>query len=204
MTEVKCGLKDMPITKAIAKGKQALVQMENNSNFPEPVPAIAEVWQTVAKLEDLQRTIAIGNHIAVTLRNSQFTVFKQQLSMLVTYVNWKAGGDLAKLQSSGFEFAKHANRLPVPGKVQYIKFHSYAVDGECRLYWSAAKGRKQYVIQKTESPADIASWETVGATTDNTFNVAGFTRGQTIYFRVAAIGTAGRSPWSDLAKTTVQ
>jgi hypothetical protein len=72
--------------------------------------------------------------------------------------------------------------------------------GTVDLTWDTVTGARSYVIQQTTTPGDEASWKLVASCIRSGATVAGLTSGTKYYFRVAALGTAGQGPWSDLAE----
>jgi titin len=76
--------------------------------------------------------------------------------------------------------------------------------GQVKLTWSAPSSNgapiTDYVI---ESSADGVTWTEVGdfESTATTFTVAGLTNGTPYRFRVAALNTLGRGPWSEIEAT---
>ena len=60
-----------------------------------------------------------------------------------------------------------------------------------------ANGAPTYVVEKTASLAEPVSWELVRTTTRGKLLANGLTSGTKYWFRIAASGSAGQSPWSD-------
>ena len=85
-----------------------------------------------------------------------------------------------------------------------IRHLSGSKAGEIELNWDKVKGTKSYIMQKQLDPHDDTMWEYAGVSTKSKDILDNLERGKQYWFRVAAIGAAGQSPWSDPATKIVQ
>ncbi len=58
------------------------------------------------------------------------------------------------------------------------------------------KGAKTYLLDRSFDPYSDASWVPVGGQTSRRRTVRGLPPGQKMWFRMAAVGVSGQSPWS--------
>lgn len=121
---------------------------------------------------------------------------------LAGYVTSVADGSEAVIISSGFEVRMRTDRigkLPAPGDLvaRLTDFH-----GGVDTVWKPVYGAYLYQVHMNSSePLDESKWEMVGATTKIRHLVTGLETGRFHHFRVQAIGAAGPSPMSDIARS---
>ena len=56
MARIRLNLKNLSVTEKVAKGRQIVTAMTNNSSFPNPTPALTEV---TAALDELTQAFAL-------------------------------------------------------------------------------------------------------------------------------------------------
>jgi hypothetical protein len=117
----------------------------------------------------------------------------EALTALASYAE-NVTTDAAELASAGFPLAREpqpvgvlpapSNLIVVPGQV-----------GGCDLRWSRDRGTKTFIGEY--APAPEGPWTTIYNGTRARCTASGLTSGQQYWFRVAAIGSAGQSDWSN-------
>lgn len=131
---------------------------------------------------------------------------KLALDALAGDVMSQAGDDAEKILGAGFFVRKNSRSqegLPMPREAARPEISDHV--GEARLDWATTKGAALYVVEHNGvSPDDAAAWTQVAETTRIRQVVSGLTSAREHWFRVRAIGTTGRSPWSDVARTLVR
>jgi hypothetical protein len=180
-------------------------RLEDNPAFTTLSPSLAEI---ATKREALQQAIteaADGGRTVTAQREQRRRELKLALDALAGDVMSQAGDDAEKILGAGFFVRKNSRSqegLPMPLKLRArISDHV----GEARLDWATTKGAALYVVEHNGvSPDDAAAWTQVAETTRIRQVVSGLTSAREHWFRVRAIGTTGRSPWSDVARTLVR
>jgi len=76
-------------------------------------------------------------------------------------------------------------------------------DASIALDWNPDPKADSYVVQMTTNIGNANSWVDIGFPTAANFVATGLTKGQQVWFRVAAINPAGKSDWSDPANRYV-
>jgi hypothetical protein len=180
-------------------------RLKDNPDFPTLSPTLPEI---AAKREALQQAITMaadGGRTARAKREQRRRELKLALDALAGDVVSQAGENAEMILGGGFfvrSFSRSSVGLPMP-----IKLRARLSDhvGEARLDWATTRGAAIYVVEHNSvSPADASAWKQVAETTRIRHVVSDLTSAKEHWFRVRAIGTTGRSPWSDVARTLVR
>jgi hypothetical protein len=116
---------------------------------------------------------------------------------LASHLEGAAGGDAAKLATTGYEVRTAPaliGDLAAPAK---LVVSTNGHEGVMKLRWPKVRGVKSWVVERTTNVNDATTWEQVVLTTQASFQDAGLLPGTKYWYRVAAVGTVGRGPWSD-------
>ncbi len=180
-------------------------RLQSNPDFPTVSPSLAEI---ATKREALQQAIteaADGGRTAVAKREQRKQDLKLAIDALAGDVISQAGDDAEKIRGGGF-FVR-SNSRSQDGLTAPLKLRARISEhvGEARLDWATTRGAALYVVEHNSvSPDDAEAWKQVAETTRIRQVVTGLTSAKEHWFRVRAIGTTGRSPWSDVARTLVR
>ena len=180
-------------------------RLDGNPDFPTLAPLLLLVAAKREALEAANTAAADGGRTLVALRQKALRDLKLELDKLAAAVASIAGDDEALILGAGFYLRSNARSMegiPMPLKLRArISEHS----GEARLDWASTPGASIYVIEHNGvSPDDASAWKQVEETTRIKHVVPGLASAKVHWFRVRAIGTKGRSPWSDVAHTLVR
>lgn len=180
-------------------------RLQGNAAFTTLSALLLEVAEKRQALEEAITAASDGGRTAVALREMRKRELKEVVERLAGGVASIAGDDEELILSAGF-FLRSSTRssegLPMPLKLRArISEHT----GEARLDWATTRGASIYVIEHNGvSPDDAGAWRQVAETTRIKHVVSGLASAQVHWFRVRAIGTKGKSPWSDVAFTLVR
>lgn len=180
-------------------------RLQGNAAFATLSALLLEVAEKRQALEEAITAVADGGRTAVALREKRKRELKEVLDRLAAGVASIAGDDEELIRKAGF-FPRRSVRtsegLPTPLKLRArISDHT----GEALLDWATTRGAAIYVIEHNGvSPDDAGAWKQVAETTRIRHAVSGLAGAQVHWFRVRAIGTQGKSPWSDVAHTLVR
>lgn len=180
-------------------------RLQGNAAFATLSALLLEVAEKRQALEEAITAASDGGRTAVALREKRKRELKEVVERLAGGVASIAGEDEELILSAGF-FLRSSTRssegLPMPLKLRArISDHI----GEARLDWATTRGASIYVIEHNGvSPDDAGAWKQVAETTRIKHVVSGLASAQVHWFRVRAIGTKGKSPWSDVAFTLVR
>ena len=202
MAQVKLGLRDLSIPELIAKIRQVVIAMTGNATYPTPSPTLAAL---TAAADDLEAKLAtaeqarLAAEAATAVQDTSKTTAETLVTAEGNYVQQTSGGDAAKIESAGMEVRDPSTPigdLPAPTDLNAtVGDH----DGQIDLHWDHVRGAKSYLIEKSLDPPTAISWSVALVATKSSASVTGLTSGTKYWFRVAAVGAAGNSGWSQPA-----
>ncbi len=200
MARVKLGLGVLPIPELIQVCSEIVTKMSGNALYPAPNPSIKEMEDALKALNETYQAALYGGK---TLKAEMYIAEKRLrglMSQLMAYVQTESRGDEAKIISSGMLVMKRSNtQEPMEAPKNLTALHSDGYDN-APIVWDRNKRAKSYCIQQTKTPDVEESWIMRGISTKSKFNVTKLEIGQQYWFRVAAVGPHGQSPWSDPVK----
>jgi len=206
MARIRLNLKKLSVTEKIAKGRQIVTAMTNNTSFPNPSPPLTEV---TASLDNLSEAFALVQSArsevstrVQTQANAEAKV-NQVLTQLAGYVESVAGQNDTLITSAGMETKSSASAPTPPNVPQALAAAAGEHEGEIILTWKAVSNARSYTMESSLDPATPASWTHVGIATSASKALSGLTSGKRYWFRVAAVGAGGQSGWSEHATKVV-
>jgi hypothetical protein len=205
MARIRLNLKRLSVTDKIAKGRQIVTAMTNNTSFPNPSPALPEV---TAALDALSEAFALVQsaksevQTRVVTQDNAETKLDDALTKLANYVESVAGRDDTLITSVGMETKATPSAPTLPNVPQALRASAGKHEGEINLSWRAVANARSYTIEATQDPA-AASWTHAGIATSASRVISNLTSGKRYWFRVAAVGSVGQSGWSEHATKVV-
>lgn len=203
---VKLGLKFLNVLALIAFARLIVTKMTGNANFTTPDPALADITAAADKLEGSKQAVdAAKSTLAqrVATQDTDESALQELLTNEGKYVDIKASGDKAKIESAGMPVADEATPVGEMPQVSDLSLTHGDSPGEVDAQWHPVKKRKNYTVQVTTDPIGATAWVTRGNPTKSSMTVDAFTSGQKVWVRVCANGTEGSGPFSDPAVIVV-
>jgi hypothetical protein len=206
MARIRLNLKKLSVTDKIAKGRQVVTAMSNNTNFPSPNPPLTEV---TAALDELTQAFSLvqaaKSEVTTRVVNQDNAAARvdQALTKLASYVESIAGKDESLITSAGMETKASPSAPSVPAVPQAVSAEAGEHEGEINLFWKAVPNARSYTIEASNDPAAPASWTHVGIATSASKLIANLTSGKRYWFRVSAVSAGGQSGWSEHATKVV-
>ena len=202
MSRIRLNIRNLSVTDKIAKGRQIVASLTNNTSFPTPSPALEDVTATLDELDKAQAAVqAAKSEVAtrVLAQNGAETRVNQILTQLGAYVESVAGTDDALITSVGLETRTSRTAPQAPNVPQGLSAAAGDHEGEIKLSWKAISNARSYAIESSQDPATASSWTHLGVATSASKSILGLSSGKRYWFRVAAIGAGGQSGWSEHA-----
>lgn len=206
MSRIRLNIRNLSVTDKIAKGRQIVVSLTNNTSFPTPSPALADVTASLDELDKAQAAVqAAKSEVAtrVLAQDGAETRVNQILTQLGAYVESVAGTDDALITSVGLETRTSRTSPQAPNVPQGLSATAGDHEGEIKLAWKAISNARSYAIESSQDPATASSWTHLGVATSASKAILGLSSGKRYWFRVAAIGAGGQSGWSEHATKVV-
>ena len=202
MGRIKLNLRSLTVTEKVAKGRQFVTAITNNTSFPNPSPPLPDVS---AALDDLDK--AFGSvqtakselSTRVVGQDNAETRVDQLLTQLAGYVESVAGRDDTLITNVGMELKASRSTPTIPGEPEAVSATAGNHEGVILLSWRAVPNAKSYTVELSTNPAEATSWTHVAIATSATKAINNLKSGTRYWFRVAAVGAGGQSGWSEHA-----
>ena len=182
----------------------AMATPEGVALFPTPEPSVADYLVK-------HNALAAGLNLVTSLEG-QLAAARAAVPGLVAdlkvngmevraaYVERETGGDPAEIPVSGFAVAGTPGTPigPLP-RPENVKAAMGKFPGMIRVSCEPIKGTQTYVTECRlhDDPASV--FQQVKLSTKSRNDITGMVSGKNYAFRIAVIGAAGQSPWSDEA-----
>jgi hypothetical protein len=200
MSYAKLGLDDLTVPARIQYGRRLIKGIVDNPTvFVTPNPSVETLTAEVDAMEAAYNNAKAARLAAKTLTQileDQVDSFDSDVSQLASYVDNIANGDSVTIERSGFSVRATptpVGPLPAPTDLQVeASEHS----GHAELSWRSVYGAKVYNIERAEDTTE-GTWKFMGTTTKREASMNTMISGKKYWHRVAAVGAAGQSAWSE-------
>lgn len=175
-----------------ATAQSGITGTTGNANFTFAGKELSDATTAKGDYSKALAAVATGNSADVTAKNQAKTVLVEKLAVLCGSINLQAGGDLGKLQTTGFPLAKvgthqqmgpvlnfQVNRGSNAGTMELkVDKPNYTDHGTVFAYWDAALG---------DAPTNIDKWFH-RSSNGHSVSLTGLTPGKTYPFAAAYKG----------------
>ena len=226
MTKAKTKLNftKIPVSNKIVFGRDRIVDMTGNANFPAPTPSLATVTSVTNNLETKHLAALGGGAMQMTAQNAAVAVWDDTMRKLAAYVDGVADGNTVKITSAGFHPTKtEASPRHVPAKPENTQMKHRDESGTILFTCNKVPSSETYVaILSTDAAAlTIASVKTqlmfrfnnesgtqgvllvIDVSSQRKKIITGLTPGTRIYGKIYCTNSAGRGPDSDVISIMV-
>lgn len=199
MSYAKLGLDGLTVPAKIQYARRLAAGITGNPNFTAPNPPAATVSAAADGLETAYNDAQAARLAAKTktsLQDEQSAAVDLLVAQLASYVDNASGGDATKIESAGFAVRATPapiGELPAPTDLQVLPSEHA---GSADVSWKSVYGAKAYSIERAED-APTLEYRVIGNSTKKATALNSMVSGKKYWFRVAAIGAAGQSAWSD-------
>lgn len=195
------GLAGITPTGLVKKTRTCVTMATGNPDFPSITPTPAELTGKCDTLDAAIREYDFTRSLLVkSVRDAAFVDLRDMMHDYAASVQALSGGEREKIESMGIAVRRAPHPLgplAAPGNLRAkVSPYPQTVD----LLWGGVAGRGSYSVYGTTTPDVESSWVLLGNTTKNRFRAEGLKSDVPYYFRVVALGAAGNSPASDVAK----
>ena len=204
MAKVKLELdakKPQDVLAASSSHIAAMATPEGVAAFVTPDPSVADFLVSHTALNTAINLVSSLEGQLTAARAALPVAVQAHLEMLrdrATYVEDTSSGDPAIIPISGFAVAGTAQPIgPLP-RPENVKAAMSLTPGVIRVSCEPIKGTQTYIIEFREH-IDGQPWVQAKLSTKSRNDIPGLVSGKNYAFRIAAVGAAGQSPWSDEA-----
>ncbi len=203
MTRIVLKLGNLPLEVKIAFVKKVLQMMTGNPNFTTPVPPLADVQTQLTKTENAKTNADAARTISkekTAILHQEEKVMDSIITKLANYVEVEANDDVAVIESAGFTPASKPTPIGELHAPQGLAVTTGDDAGELDIHWDVVLGAKSYIIQlNSVDPLKEEDWKENTLPTKSSSTLKNLVSGTRYWIRVAAVGSAGKSGWSDVA-----
>ncbi|HMF57845.1 MAG TPA: fibronectin type III domain-containing protein [Pyrinomonadaceae bacterium] len=203
MPKIKLNFKDLSIPEKVARARQIVTALTNNTDFPSPQPTLAQVSAAINDLDTAYTEAQAARQEAkarTSAQNQKEDAVDRAVSRLASYVESASDGDETKIKGAGLDTrtvgSSSSDEITAPAALAATAGNH---EGEIDLHWDKVSKARSYVIEMSADPPTVTSWQHKAVSLKSQATVEGLTSGTKYWFRVAAVSTNGQSGWSDPA-----
>jgi hypothetical protein len=202
--KVKLNFNSLSLTEKIARARLIVQNMTANpANFPNPMPKLGEVTIVIDAAEQAYNAALQARDLSkqrTAEMEQQEEALDEMAGRLANFVESASGGKEEIILSAGMDVRSPnlATGQP-PAPPTSLTATTGDHDGEIDLTWNASSTAKSYIVQSSPNPPTDGSWTQEVIVSTSKATIKGLVSGEKRWFRVAAVGSAGTSGWSDPA-----
>ena len=197
MSKAKAGLRGLNGVQKAEKASTIYTGMLNNPHFPDPVPSMVEFAQAIEQLKEANIAALDRGRIAIARRNSAEQEISTMITRLAGYVNSVSLGDAEKILSAGFDLVKRPepiSQLPAPRSATVV---ATPIPERLLLRWKRVPGAVMYQVDEAVGGTeDGPDWKLLDIVTDHRMEINGHDKRGSYRFRLRALGTRVKGPYT--------
>lgn len=200
MAKLKIGVSGLNDGALVAKAGTVIDQLTAHvATFATPSPAVAALTTAKNTLVAAMGAAEQGSKGAYSDLRAARKSLKDLLTQEADYVSNVANGDEGKIIDGGYEVRKQNTPAAVPPAPVMVDARVSEFTGKVDLTWHGT-GARGYMVYMTDKIPETGNpvWSVVRTTTKSQTSVGNLESGKQYWFRVAALGTAGEGPASDM------
>lgn len=199
MSYAKLGLDGLTLPAKIQYGRRLITACTGNPHFQTPNPTLAAFTTVTDGLEtgyNDAKAARLAAKSLTQLQDQAAAAFDLMVSQLASYVDNVSAGDATIIESAGFATRATptpVGELPAPTDVSAKPGEH---PGHADVKWKRVYGASAYNIERATDSAEL-TWQFIGSSTKAEASLNSMLSGKKYWHRVAALGSAGQSAWSD-------
>lgn len=201
---VKLGFSRLKAADKVSKALDIVQALTGNPNFPVTDPTKEAVETAANELQTAISEAQNKDRQKIAVKNQKEATLDDLMSKLQSDINTKSGGDPAKIYSAGMEPVDPRSPVGILGPVEELTLKLGIFPGSVVLKWKPIKKRLYYLVEFCYSPIGPGEqWQKAGESTKAKIELDDLPSGQTIYFRIACVSTAGKGPYSEVVSIRI-
>lgn len=202
--KVKLNFKSLTMTEKIARARLIVQNMTANADrFPNPMPRLSEVTAVIDAAEQAYNAALQARDLSkqrTAELAEQEDALDEMAGRLASFVESASGGKEEIILSAGMDVrAPNLATGQPPAPPASLSATTGDHEGEIDLSWNASPNAKSYIVERSPNPQTDNSWTQADVVSTSKATIKGLKSGDKYWFRVAAVGSAGTSDWSDPA-----
>ena len=203
MSIATLNFKDTTIPEQVVKTKNIIKHTENNSDFQNPIPTLADIATSNDLLESTSLKAMGKDHNFVRIMERQEKKHYALMMLFVGYVQDKSGGDRLKIESTGLSVKRSGTKSKRLDAVKNLRQLKWGGAGEVRIGWNVLKGARSFISQTSKH------WKTGWKYTDfagtkTTLVIGKLVQESYVWVRIAGINSVGIGAWSEPVRVKVR
>ena len=198
LKKVKLGLRELDTRSKAEKAREIISRLEGNPMFPTPVPSLDEIIELVDIMELKKRELELvreKTHLKTCEVKQAESELDKKLWQLAIYIENSAKGNTEIIKSAGLDVRADPKPLGVPGRVTITSVRETGSPGEIKLIGDKVHGARVYNVEL--SGKTNLRWQMYDATTRTRTTIEHLKSGTQYWFRVQAVGSAGKGEFSE-------
>jgi hypothetical protein len=176
--------------------------MDNNPNFPDPPPALAEMRKLLPEYGIAVANAKGRDTLMVSIKKDLKVKMVGCMTELDAYVTAKCNGDRTMLISSGFYISGEKGEVLAPTVAKLDV--ELGPPGILTTRIKRVAGTRAYLHQyATEPPTSATSWHSEGSVQPQ-YTFSGLTSGKTYWLRVVVLSASGQKVYSPVESRIIQ
>jgi hypothetical protein len=183
--------------------QRVLNNMDNNSTYPDPPSALAELRKMHPELQDALANAKGRDITMVSIKNDKKAIALNLLQEVADYVTLKSKGDRTLILTSGFYVSNETIKRNQPPSIEKLEV-DLGQAGEATTRVKNVTGVKAYIHQyTTEQPTLNTVWAGMG-TSLGSYTFEGLLSDKRYWFRVVVVGTNDQRAYSPVVSRVIQ
>lgn len=176
--------------------------MDNNPNFPDPPPALAELNKLLPEYGIAVANAKGRDTVMVSIKKDLKAKMVALLTELDAYVTAKCAGNRTMLLTSGFYISGEKGEIAAPtiGKLDVVLGPPGIVTTRIKRVARTRAYLHQYA---TEPPTSATSWHSEGSLQAE-YTFSGLTSGKTYWLRVVVLSSDSQMVYSPVESRIIQ
>ena len=199
MATITANISSLNVLQKTEKGANLITKGTTNPLVPGNGPALATF--TTAQGDLITANAAVQEirdslKQAIVVRNEAEAIWDGQCMQLAAFTQAATGGDEVAILSSGFDVRRANSPKPPVGAPGGLTVSTNGAPGVSKVRWYGVDGAVSYLVECSPEPITEKSWVQVDAPTKTNCEVSGAEPGKVCWFRVAAVSSDGKGPWT--------
>ena len=176
--------------------------MTGNANFPEPIPALADLNSSVQLYSNALALAKTRDRVKVAIKNKHRQDLELLLGSLASYCSYTAKGDRAILASSGFRLNVESSSTKLLAAPANFTVQPGSNSGDMYLYVNSVANARAYLF--FYGPSSIVNDAWFHAVNSQLyFTITGLTPATTYSFKIGVVGSKGQVVYTDVVSKMV-
>jgi hypothetical protein len=200
MAKIKLDHVDLGIAEFIVRMNEIKTAMTTNPVFAALAAKVTAFGTVIATLETKNGAYNTASQTCTTALTERDNARLDCEAVCAALANSSQGetADAAELLSGGWHLRSDGSPVGAMPMPENLSATGGDQEGEVDLHWQPVRGRDSYIGEYSTSAT--GPWTEFYVGKKSRATATGLTPGVMYYFRLRAVNTEGRGPWSDIAQ----